>query len=163
VSDWSQVAWFRNGDVWFDPAQGGIPIVDGPIYGSGTITSDSKSKLPLFVSQGTATQHAAFSGRTFDVTIGFEQLANVLRIVAGPSAQLRGAGGHARPPRPTRGRAAEPPRGLAAAVRPRGPGGLQPEQRPAGADRRGLQEPVRRPARLIAARPRGAGRPAAGR
>lgn len=83
VSDWSQVAWFRNGDVWFDPAQGGIPIVDGPIFGSGTITSDSKSKLPLFVSQGTATQHAAFADRTFDVTIGFEQLANVLRIVAG--------------------------------------------------------------------------------
>jgi hypothetical protein len=83
VSNWSQVSWFKNGDVWFDAAQGGIPIVDGPIYGSGTITSDSKTKLPLFVSQGSATQHAAFSNRTFDVTIGFEQLANVLRIIAG--------------------------------------------------------------------------------
>ncbi len=82
VSDWSQVSWFKNGDVWFDPAQGGIPIVDGPIYASGTITADSKTKLPLFVSQGSATQHQAFSGRTFDVTIGFDQLANVLRIVA---------------------------------------------------------------------------------
>lgn len=82
VSDWSQVAWFKSGDVWFDPAQGGIPIVDGPIYGSGSITSDSKTKLPLFVSQGSATQHQAFSGRTFDVTIGFDQLTNVLRIVA---------------------------------------------------------------------------------
>ena len=82
VSDWSQVSWFRNGDVWFDPAQGGIPIVDGPLYGSGQMTTDSKSRLPLFVSQGSATQHTAFSGRTFDVTIGFDQLQNVLRIVA---------------------------------------------------------------------------------
>jgi hypothetical protein len=82
VSNWSQVSWFKNGDVWFDPAQGGIPIVDGPIYSSGQMTTDSKTRLPLFVSQGSATQHAAFSGRTFDVTIGFDQLQNVLRIVA---------------------------------------------------------------------------------
>lgn len=82
VNDWSQVSWFRNGDVWFDPAQGGIPIVDGPIYGSGQMTTDSKTRLPLFVSQGSATQHSAFSNRTFDVTIGFDQLQNVLRIVA---------------------------------------------------------------------------------
>jgi hypothetical protein len=34
------------------------------------------------VSQGSATQHASFSGRTFDVTIGFDQLQHVLRIVA---------------------------------------------------------------------------------
>lgn len=81
VSDWSQVGWFKNGDVWFDPAQGGIPIVDGPIYPSGTVTTDAMSRLPLFVSQGSATQHQAFSNRTFDVTIGFEQLQNVLRIV----------------------------------------------------------------------------------
>ncbi|MEK8031054.1 hypothetical protein AACH06_09525 [Ideonella sp. DXS29W] len=82
VSDWSQVAWFKNGDVWFDPAQGGIPIVDGPIYTSGTMTVDSKTRLPLFVSQGSATQHVAFSNRVFDVTIDFSQLMNVLRIVA---------------------------------------------------------------------------------
>jgi hypothetical protein len=82
VSDWSQVSWFKNGDVWFDPAQGGIPIVDGPVHASGQMTTDSKTRLPLFVSQGSATQHAAFSGRAFDVTIGFDQLQNVLRIVA---------------------------------------------------------------------------------
>jgi hypothetical protein len=82
VSDWSKVSWFQQGDVWFDPVQGGIPIVDGPIHASGTVTTDSKSGLPLFVSQGSATQHASFSGRTFDVTIGFDQLQHVLRIVA---------------------------------------------------------------------------------
>jgi len=82
VSDWSQVSWFKNGDVWFDPVQGGMPIVDGPVYASGQMTTDSKTGLPLFVSQGSATQHQAFAGRTFDVTISFEQLHNVLRIVA---------------------------------------------------------------------------------
>lgn len=82
VSDWSQVSWFKNGDVWFDPVQGNIPIVDGPIYASGQMTTDSKTRLPLFVSQGSATQHQAFAGRTFDVTISFDQLQNVLRIVA---------------------------------------------------------------------------------
>jgi hypothetical protein len=82
VSDWSKVSWFRQGDVWFDPVQGGIPIVDGPIHGSGNVTTDSQSGVPLFVSQGSATQHAAFTNRTFDVTISFEQLQHVLRIVA---------------------------------------------------------------------------------
>jgi hypothetical protein len=62
--------------------QGNIPIVDGPIYASGQMTSDSKTRLPLFVSQGSATQHQPFAGRTFDVTISFDQLQNVLRIVA---------------------------------------------------------------------------------
>ncbi|HEV8689376.1 MAG TPA: hypothetical protein VGQ91_03695, partial [Ideonella sp.] len=82
VSDWSQVAWFQKGDVWFDPAQGGIPIVDGPIFPSGQTTVDSKTGLALFASQGSATQHQAFSGRTFDVTISFAQLTNVMRVVA---------------------------------------------------------------------------------
>ena len=59
------------------------PIASEVTSRLGSITSDTKTKLPLFVSQGTATQHGAFSNRTFDVTIGFEQLANVLRIVAG--------------------------------------------------------------------------------
>lgn len=83
VTDWSKVSWFQQGDVWFDPVQGGIPIVDGPIRASGAVTTDSKTGLPLFVSQGSATQHGSFSGRTFDVTISFEQLQHVLRIVAG--------------------------------------------------------------------------------
>ncbi|MFZ5549804.1 MAG: hypothetical protein ACOZJX_14020 [Pseudomonadota bacterium] len=83
VTDWSKVSWFQQGDVWFDPVQGGIPIVDGPIRASGAVTTDSKTGLPLFTSQGSATQHGSFSGRTFDVTISFEQLQHVLRIVAG--------------------------------------------------------------------------------
>lgn len=81
VSDWDQVAWFQHGDVWFDPAQGGIPVVDGPIFSSGKSTAESKTGLSLFASQGSATQHQAFSGRTFDVTISFDQLQNAMRII----------------------------------------------------------------------------------
>lgn len=87
VTDWSTVSWFRNGGVWFDPAQGGIPIVDGPIFAPGKTTSDDESGLPLFVSQGSSTQHQAFSGRTFDVTVSFEQLRNVLRITTARTLQ----------------------------------------------------------------------------
>ncbi|MBT9596200.1 MAG: hypothetical protein IV094_09480 [Vitreoscilla sp.] len=88
VTDWSTVKWFKDGGVWFDPAQGGIPIVDGPIYASGQSTLEEKSRLPLFVSQGSATQHKAFSGRTFDVTISFAQLHNALRITTARSLGL---------------------------------------------------------------------------
>ncbi len=80
VSDWSQVAWFQNGAVWFDPGQGGIPIVDGPIKTAGSATLDETSKLELFRSQGSASQHQNFKGRTFDVTIDFPQLMNAVRL-----------------------------------------------------------------------------------
>lgn len=80
VSDWSQVAWFQNGGLSYDPAQGSIPVIDGPIKASGTDTLDQASGLSLFTSQGMATQHASFSGDTFDVTISFTQLQNVLRM-----------------------------------------------------------------------------------
>ena len=73
VTDWSAVSWFQNGGVWFDAAQGGIPIVDGPIFASGKTTADAKSKLPLFVSQGSATQQLhdrRWSGRDLPVHHG---------------------------------------------------------------------------------------------
>jgi hypothetical protein len=81
VSDWSGVSWFQNGKVWFDPAQGGIPIVEVPMKGAGTLVSDEGSGLALYRSQGAATQHAAFGSTTFDARISFDQLHNVLRIV----------------------------------------------------------------------------------
>jgi len=83
VSDWSGVSWFQNGKVWFDPAQGGIPIVEVPMKGAGTLVSDESSGLALYRSQGAATQHTAFSAATFDARISFDQLHNVLRIVTG--------------------------------------------------------------------------------
>lgn len=81
VSDWNAVSWFQNGKVWFDPAQGGIPIVEVPMKSVGTLVSDESSGLALYRSQGAATQHTAFGAATFDARISFDQLHNVLRIV----------------------------------------------------------------------------------
>lgn len=86
VDDWSSVSWFQNGKVWFDPAQGGVPVVDLPIKASGSTVQDGDSGLALFVSKGAATQHASFSDATFDMRISFAQLANVLRIVSARKA-----------------------------------------------------------------------------
>jgi hypothetical protein len=83
VSDWSQVGWFNAGNVWFDPGQGGIPVVSGPIKDAGLSTYDAESGLELFRSEGNPTQHAAFSDMSFDVRIPFADLQNAARVVAG--------------------------------------------------------------------------------
>jgi hypothetical protein len=81
VTDWHTVPWFQNGNVWFDPVQGGIPIVSGPIFASGKTTKDGNSSLALYTSIGAQSQHQVFTDKAFDVTISFSQLKNVLRIV----------------------------------------------------------------------------------
>jgi hypothetical protein len=83
VSDWSQVAWANAGGVMFDPGQGGIPVITGPVRGPGLATSDAASGLELFSSQGNPTQHAAFTDVGFDVRLPFDDLMNAARIVAG--------------------------------------------------------------------------------
>lgn len=88
VSDWSRVAWFDKGNVMFDPAQGGIAVIDGPIKPSGTETVDGRSGLGLFTSQGSETQHGEFQGQVFDVRISFAQLQNALRIIAARQAEV---------------------------------------------------------------------------
>lgn len=81
VSDWSTVGWFQNGGLSFDPAQGSIPVIDGPIKAAGSQTVDQETGLSLFTSQGLATQHGTFANQAFDVTISFDQLLNVVRMV----------------------------------------------------------------------------------
>jgi hypothetical protein len=88
VSDWSRVSWFQQGGVWFDPAQGGIPIVDGPIKRADEVTLDEATGLGLFTSQGSASQHDSFKSRTFDVTIDFAQLMNAVRATVALSLQV---------------------------------------------------------------------------
>jgi hypothetical protein len=83
IDDWSAVNWFQAGQVWFDPAQNGIPIVDGPVKAAGSTVTDDASGLGLYESRGNATQYAAFKDFNFDLRISFDQLSNVLRIVAG--------------------------------------------------------------------------------
>lgn len=83
VDDWATVAWFQQGRVWFDPGQGGAPVVSGPLKEAGRATTDADSGLPLFVSQGAASRHGAFRNQTFDLRIPFAHLQNALRIVVG--------------------------------------------------------------------------------
>lgn len=88
VADWSQVDWFKNANLIHDPVQGGIPVVDGPLFASGTTTKDAKHGLAVWTSQGSATQHSTFSGRTFDASISFDQLLNALRLTVANANQL---------------------------------------------------------------------------
>ena len=83
VSDWSTVSWAQNVRVWYDAAQGGIPIIEGQLKAKGTASTDSENGLPMFTSQGYATQHGTFGPRSFDVRISMAQLTNALRILTG--------------------------------------------------------------------------------
>jgi len=87
VTDWGQVPWFQNGGLVFDAAQGGIPVIDGPLKVNGTVTLDQATGLSLFTSQGTPTQHAPFAALPFDATISFGQLLNALRMTAAKANQ----------------------------------------------------------------------------
>jgi hypothetical protein len=80
VTNWDTVGWFNAGKVWFDAAQGGTPVVDGPIKASGSDTTDGASSLSLYTSHGAATQHAVFANQAFDVTISFPQLVNAMKL-----------------------------------------------------------------------------------
>ena len=83
VSDWSSVSWAQTVRVWYDAAQGGIPIIEGQLKSQGTASNDSENGLPMFTSQGYATQHSTFSPLSFDVRISMAQLTNALRILTG--------------------------------------------------------------------------------
>jgi hypothetical protein len=91
VPDWSQVDWFNAGGVMFDPGQGGIPVISGPIRNAAAATTDADSGLELFVSEGNATQHAAFAGVGFDVHVPFADLLNAARVVAGRKQSVAAA------------------------------------------------------------------------
>lgn len=81
VQDWTQVGWFTKARVWFDPVQGGMPIVEGAPPARGATLFDGDSGLPVFSSAGGAAQHGVFKDLAFDVRISMAQLTNVLRIV----------------------------------------------------------------------------------
>lgn len=96
VSDWSRETWFNNPRLLNDPGQGGMPVFGGPVPDAGTLATDAGSGLALYRSQGEPTQHGRFLDKTFDVTIGFDQLGNALRLVVAnlqalPPAQVTDA------------------------------------------------------------------------
>jgi hypothetical protein len=91
VSDWSNVAWFQNGSLFFDPGQGGIPVVNGPVQAAGVTTNDTATGLPLYTSQGQPTQHQPFKEVAFDLNIDFLQLTNAMRLVAAATLSVDAA------------------------------------------------------------------------
>lgn len=81
VTDWAGYIDDTLGHIWYDPDQGGIPIVEGHLPMAGTPVNDSSSGLALFTSAGTSTRHASFTDAGFDVRISFEQAVNAMRVV----------------------------------------------------------------------------------
>jgi len=81
VSDWSTQGWFRTASVLYDPGQGGIPVLDGPVTAAGTEATEDSAGVSVYTSQGVASQHAVFADQPFDLRISFAQLQSFLRLV----------------------------------------------------------------------------------
>lgn len=82
VTDWEAHSPARDGKVWFDKAQAGLPIVAGLVPAQGGLVVDVESRLPLYRSAGAATQHQAFRDQPFDLRVSFAELQNAARIIA---------------------------------------------------------------------------------
>ncbi len=65
VTDWDTVKWFKNAGVWMDPAQGGMPVVHGPIGRRGETSQYQGSGIELYTSLGEPSQHDIFKDKTF--------------------------------------------------------------------------------------------------
>lgn len=83
VSDWSRVAWFQQASVMTDPAQGAMPVVRGPVGEAGRVALDAASRLPLYRSEGAASQHQPFADRVFDLRVRFRDLLAAQRVIVG--------------------------------------------------------------------------------
>ncbi|MBN8489174.1 MAG: hypothetical protein J0M20_15800 [Burkholderiales bacterium] len=83
LSDWSQVGWAQKVRVWYDAAQGGIPIVEGLIKSRDVASIETDTGWDMFSSKGHGTQHGPYAYRSFDVRISMPQLTSLLRILTG--------------------------------------------------------------------------------
>jgi hypothetical protein len=81
VSDWSTQSWFKTASVMYDPGQGGIPVVDGPVTAAGVASLEDSTGASLYTSAGAASQHGAFADQPFDLRISFDQLQSLLRLI----------------------------------------------------------------------------------
>ncbi len=81
TTDWSKVAWFQNASLWFDPAQGSLPVFDGPMKPLHTDIVEATSGLSLYTSQAETSQFAPFTRKAFDVAMEFWQFTNALKLV----------------------------------------------------------------------------------
>ncbi len=80
VANWDSEKWFKDATVWFDPAQGGMPIVHGPVPANGQTARDAASRVDLYKSLGEPSQHGEFDDKAFAVSVTFAQLKNALRV-----------------------------------------------------------------------------------
>jgi len=74
--------WFQDAGVFLDPAQGGIPIVHGPLVAAGAAVYDKRSRAPLYTSVGSPSRNEPFTDQRFAVRVSFSQLKNALRTIA---------------------------------------------------------------------------------
>jgi len=84
--DWKEVDWFKSAGLMLDPAQGGMPVIHGPVGKPGEVTHYRHSRLALYSSEGEPSQHISFSDKLFRIQISFEQLRNALRLVTAKTA-----------------------------------------------------------------------------
>lgn len=87
TTHWSQVGWFQRPQLWFDPAQGNMPVVDGSLGAPGSSAVHDESGLPLYRSFGSPSRHEPHGPEVFEVQVKFEELLSTLRLVAARSLQ----------------------------------------------------------------------------
>ena len=92
VLNWDEVQWFKQPQVWFDAAQGSVPVVRCPLPAKGETARDARTGAALYTSVGEATQHVTFRDKAFGIRISFTQLKNALR--AATAGRLKKDGQH---------------------------------------------------------------------
>jgi hypothetical protein len=80
VTDWSKVDWFNAASLQIDPAQGGMPYINGPVGANGQVMRDATRKYDLYTSAGEESAHGTFSDRIFRVRLSFGQFENTIRL-----------------------------------------------------------------------------------
>lgn len=81
VTDWATYSPPTAGRLWFDTAQNSLPIVSGQVPASGLSVTESTYGQTLYRSAGYASQHAAFTTRTFDLRVSFDELLTTVRLL----------------------------------------------------------------------------------
>jgi hypothetical protein len=80
---WQDQPWANSAQVLFDPAQGGVPIVYGPLKPNGQVTA--AGRVDLWRSRGDETQHAPFRNKMFAAEITFREFLSALRLIGARS------------------------------------------------------------------------------
>jgi hypothetical protein len=82
-ADWSAMKWSQHARVLFDRAQGGLPVIEGPLGTSGDLTSPGGPRQAgLWRSNGAPTSHASFARQHFAAQMTFAQFTAALNLVA---------------------------------------------------------------------------------